>query len=602
MLHPTAVTGVEFSPDGRLVLTSCDDTVTRLWDATTGAQVVTPMREAGGIGFSPDGRRILAGTGRGGLQLWDVATGLAVTPPLWPELLSGNACFSPDGRRLAAALKTGEAVLWNPEPDERPLEDLTRLAVILSGTRVDGSGAAVPISNSEIQEAYQALVRKNQGTFRATPDQVRGWHHQKVGKCESAGAWADAITHLDYVIEHVPNADSLHFRRGSAHAKLGHWPEAIASYREAIRLNKDDVQAHNGIGIVFCIKGQWDEATASFREAIRLRKNDAVPHTNLGNALKGKGQLDEAIASYREAIRLSKDNGGHNSNLGAALLAKGRLDEAIASCREAIRLANDDVEAHINLGAALLAKGHLDESIDSFREAIRLKNDYAEAHKGLGAALQAKGHLDDAIASFREAVRLNNNNSRGFSSGSTGTNIGENPVGSQINLGNALHANGQRNEAVACYQEAIRSYQQPTRLNQNFDATAHRVMAWFLATCPEPKFRDVPQAVELAKKAVMLAPSECRMWSTLGVCLYRAGDCKAAIEALEKSGELRNGGDSFDWFFLAMAHWQLGKKEKARRLYDQAVEWMDKNQPKNAELIRFRAEAAELLGVKNDEG
>jgi hypothetical protein len=62
--------------------------------------------------------------------------------------------------------------------------------------------------------------------------------------------------------------------------------------------------------------------------------------------------------------------------------------------------------------------------------------------------------------------------------------------------------------------------------------------------------------------------------------------------------ELGKGGNSFDWYFLAMAHWQLGKKDESRKWYDQAVEWMEKNQPKNEELRRFRAEAAELLGFE----
>jgi Tfp pilus assembly protein PilF len=63
--------------------------------------------------------------------------------------------------------------------------------------------------------------------------------------------------------------------------------------------------------------------------------------------------------------------------------------------------------------------------------------------------------------------------------------------------------------------------------------------------------------------------------------------------------ELRRGGDSHDWFYLAMAHWQLGEKDKAREWYDRAVQWMDNNQPTNEELRRFRVEAAELLGVKD---
>ena len=56
-------------------------------------------------------------------------------------------------------------------------------------------------------------------------------------------------------------------------------------------------------------------------------------------------------------------------------------------------------------------------------------------------------------------------------------------------------------------------------------------------------------------------------------------------------------------FFLAMAHWQLGHKEEARRQYDKSVGWMEnsENSESNAdELIRFRAEAAELLGIPTD--
>ena len=39
-------------------------------------------------------------------------------------------------------------------------------------------------------------------------------------------------------------------------------------------------------------------------------------------------------------------------------------------------------------------------------------------------------------------------------------------------------------------------------------------------------------------------------------------------------------------------------KADARTWYDKAVEWMEKNQPKNDELRRFRAEAAKLLEPK----
>jgi tetratricopeptide (TPR) repeat protein len=126
-------------------------------------------------------------------------------------------------------------------------------------------------------------------------------------------------------------------------------------------------------------------------------------------------------------------------------------------------------------------------------------------------------------------------------------------------------------------------------------------LAWHLATCPEAKFRNPKRAVELAKKAVELAPKNGLIWNTLGVAHYRAGDWKAAIEVLKKSMTLRKGGDAFDFLFLAMAHWQLGNKTEASKWYDQAIAWGKKNQNTHAEEYgRFRAEAEEVLGIKKD--
>ena len=72
----------------------------------------------------------------------------------------------------------------------------------------------------------------------------------------------------------------------------------------------------------------------------------------------------------------------------------------------------------------------------------------------------------------------------------------------------------------------------------------------------------------------------------------------AAISALEKSEELGHGTEfGFNAFFLAMAHWQIGHKEEARRWYEKAVSWMEKSKPNDEELRSFHAEATALLGL-----
>jgi Flp pilus assembly protein TadD len=86
--------------------------------------------------------------------------------------------------------------------------------------------------------------------------------------------------------------------------------------------------------------------------------------------------------------------------------------------------------------------------------------------------------------------------------------------------------------------------------------------------------------------------------NTLGVAQLRAGQWQLAIESLQKSMDLRNGGDAFDWFFLAMAHSQLGQKGEARQWYEKGLQWMKDHNPKNDELIRFQDEARNTLGIE----
>ena len=59
-----------------------------------------------------------------------------------------------------------------------------------------------------------------------------------------------------------------------------------------------------------------------------------------------------------------------------------------------------------------------------------------------------------------------------------------------------------------------------------------------------------------------------------------------------------NGGDSFDWFFLAMIHHKQGRKEQARDLYEKAVTWYHTQPaPNDDELYRFQVEAADDAGA-----
>ena len=183
--------------------------------------------------------------------------------------------------------------------------------------------------------------------------------------------------------------------------------------------------------------------------------------------------------------------------------------------------------------------------------------------------LRAEGLEEEALAANKETVRLVPRWS-----------------GGHIQLGRLLWGKGLRQEAIAAYEKAIRLMRLPSDDYGGDYFTARNELAWILATSPDDKLRDPQRAVELAREAVAAQPKSAAYWKTLGWAQFRAGNWPAAVTALEKVKELGSAGDSLEWFPLAMAHWRLGNKPAARKYYDQAVQWMEKDARKNDQLRR----------------
>jgi tetratricopeptide (TPR) repeat protein len=136
---------------------------------------------------------------------------------------------------------------------------------------------------------------------------------------------------------------------------------------------------------------------------------------------------------------------------------------------------------------------------------------------------------------------------------------------------------GRDKEAVAHFGKA-RELREAFLTSQPDNVWAYLELAGFLTACQHPQLRDAARARELVEKALVLVPESGAAWYRLGLAHYRGGDWKAAVAALEKTERLLEGNIACDVsFFLAMARWQSGDRERARRDYERAVRWLDEN-------------------------
>jgi tetratricopeptide (TPR) repeat protein len=377
---------------------------------------------------------------------------------------------------------------------------------------------------------------------------------------------------LQAAVAVAPTNCNAHSNLGIALKDKGDLDGAIVESQEAIRLDPKAAWPYNNLGFGLFNKGDLDGAIVEYREAIRLDPKHAMAHHNLAYAIYKKGDLDGAIAEYRETIRLDPKTDGPHNNLGSMLQEKGDLDGAIAEYREAIRLDPKLAKAHKSLAWALHEKGDLDGAEAAIREPIRFDPKSAMAHHELGWLLWAKGDLDGAVAACRRAIALDPKFDDAYGL-----------------LSYPLWGKGDFEGAMDVVRRQI-------ALNPKEGYTS---LAWLLANSPERKSHTPQDAIASAKKALELDPKNGVAWIFLGLAHYRAGQWKEAIEALEKSLQLHDGwGDQ--QFFLAMAHQRAGRSDNARKWYRQGLDRMVKSgTTKNPFMLRVRAEAAEVLGLKD---
>jgi tetratricopeptide (TPR) repeat protein len=398
--------------------------------------------------------------------------------------------------------------------------------------------------------------------------------------------------------------------------------ETLANYRARLGPDhRDTLACMNALAGSYARLGRGAEAIklreeALARERAKLGPNDGgtlISMMNLASVYVEMGRQAEGLKLYEQTLPLmiAKFGAEHpttlicKNNLAARYSTTGRHAESIKLYEELLgpakaKLGPDHpstLNYMKNLAISYSRLGRHADAITLFQKALAL----AEQKFGRDdpRTLDYRSSLTLGFMRadrYEEAARVSEE-SLALRKAKFGADSRE-ALGTMDSLVKSYSALGRHKDALKLREELLTLRKSKLGPNHADTLAAMHGLAWALATDPDPANRDLTRATALAEAAIKLAPRDAQLWHTLGAAQYRSGDWSAAIASLQRYREFRT--DDGEWsnpFFLAMAHWQRGDKEEARRWYDTAVKWMDKNAPTNESLIRFRAEAADLLQV-----
>ena len=184
-----------FSPDGKWIAAGGQDNTVKIWDAATGAEVMTLRGHKAQVvtaAFSPDGHRIVSGSRDHTLKIWDVASHKELLTFRGHDGIAG-ALFSPDGKRIVSGSTDKTVRVWDAQTGEALMTlrghrwPVICHAVSPDGRRIVSGGRDDAVRVWDIESHSQVMV------LRGHQGYVNGVSFSPDGTRIVSGSWDGTI-------------------------------------------------------------------------------------------------------------------------------------------------------------------------------------------------------------------------------------------------------------------------------------------------------------------------------------------------------------------------------------------------------------------------
>lgn len=174
-------------------------------------------------------------------------------------------------------------------------------------------------------------IRASQELLYTAPSSYQV-HELNAEALETQGKWDDAAAEYRQVLKQNPRLPSMHYRLGrillSKPRTATSTEDARREFQAELAINPNNPGAEYVLGELARQDNNFPEAIAHFAKAAKLDGTFADAFIGLGRSLIAAGRVPEALAPLETAVKLQPQNAAAHYHLGVVYQRTGRKQDA----------------------------------------------------------------------------------------------------------------------------------------------------------------------------------------------------------------------------------------------------------------------------------
>jgi len=138
---------------------------------------------------------------------------------------------------------------------------------------------------------------------------------EKLIELFRSGKYAETLKICNSLINKFDSEPFLFNLKGMAEIKLNEFQNSVLSFKSAIRINPNYVEAYNNLATNYINLGQFEDAINYLKKAIKIRPDYANAYNNLASAQADLGKYKDAINSFNKLLMIEPNFPGVKENI-----------------------------------------------------------------------------------------------------------------------------------------------------------------------------------------------------------------------------------------------------------------------------------------------